>query len=63
MTLIVSALSVVLWLYFGSYYWFALMVLVFNLIMVVRFGKYALSYVLFPFANSLMNFHHHIVMN
>jgi len=59
----VAAVTAVLWQYTTSYLCFLTSALVLNTVLLLVGGKHTLSYVLFPFANSLMNFQHHLVMN
>lgn len=59
----VAAVTALLWHYTTNALCFLTSALLLNVVLLLVGGKHALSYVLFPFANSLMNFQHHLVMN
>lgn len=61
--LMIAAATAVIWYYTTSYLCFLSSALVLNAALLLVCGKHTLSYVLFPFANSYMNFQHHLVMN
>ena len=59
----VVAVTIVIWHFTTSYLCFLASALVLNTALLLAGGKHTLSYVLFPFAHSMVNFQHHLMMN